>query len=385
MRICPIEVTVRDVSEGYLNDDVEGVTGYDGRLDIRPPYQRAFVYKDAKRDAVVDTVLKGAPLSIMYWARRDAADDGEPEFEVLDGQQRTISICDYVEGAFSVDDMTFDNLPEDVREKILDYKLLVYVCEGTASEKLAWFKTINIAGEPLTPQELRNAVYAGPWVSDAKRYFSKPNGPAERLAGDYVEGEAIRQKILETAILWAADAEGIEGADADQTICRYMDRHAQDKSAGALWRYFSNVIEWVEATFPTKRREMRGLPWGYWYNKHKDRTDLDGAENDEAVDKYYEEARVYGDIIKKGVFEYILTGDEKAMVKRAFPEDVKQRVYRKQEGRCAHCGRKFDIKDMQADHITPWSKGGHTIEENCQMLCAKCNNQKKAKSEEPIE
>lgn len=263
MQIEQRKVTVREVTEGYFNDAEEGVTGYDDRLDIRPKYQREFVYKDNQRDEVIRTVMRGLPLNVMYWCRT-----GQDTYEVLDGQQRTISLCEYVDGSFSVDDKYFYNLPSDQQDKILDYELFVYVCDGTDSEKLDWFKIINIAGERLTDQELRNAVYAGSWVSDAKRYFSKTGCAADTLAGDYLKGASIRQEYLETAISWAAAADG-------KTIEGYMAKHQNEPTAQALWSYFRSVIEWVDAIFPKKRKEMKGLAWGLFYNKHGKRTDLD--------------------------------------------------------------------------------------------------------------
>lgn len=199
MQIDERKVTVGEVCDGYFNDAEEGVVGYNERLDIRPKYQREFVYKDKQRDEVIRTVMKGLPLNVIYWCKT-----GEDSYEVLDGQQRTISLCEYVDGSFSVDDKYFYNLPEDQKRKILDYQLFVYVCDGTDSEKLDWFRIINIAGEQLTDQELRNAVYAGSWTSDAKRYFSKTGCAASTLAGDYLKGASIRQEYLETAISWAA-------------------------------------------------------------------------------------------------------------------------------------------------------------------------------------
>ena len=267
MQINELKVTVGEVCEGYFNDAEEGVVGYDERLDIRPKYQREFVYKDAQRDEVIRTVMKGLPLNVMYWCKVKK-EDGSDGFEVLDGQQRTISLCEYVDGTFSVDDKYFYNLPADKKQQILDYPLFVYVCDGTDSEKLEWFRIINIAGEELTDQELRNAVYAGSWTSDAKRYFSKTGCAAGTLAGDYLKGASIRQEYLETAIFWAASAEG-------KTIEAYMAEHQNDPSAVQLWNYFRSVIDWVQAIFPKKRKEMKGLPWGLFYNQHGKRTDLD--------------------------------------------------------------------------------------------------------------
>ena len=257
------KITVGEVCKGYFNDAEEGVVGYNERLDIRPKYQREFVYKDAQRDEVIRTVLKGLPLNVIYWCKT-----GDDTYEVLDGQQRTISLCEYVDGSFSVDDKYFYNLPADIKKKILDYPLFVYVCDGTDSEKLDWFRIINIAGEQLTDQELRNAVYAGSWTSDAKRYFSKTGCAADSLAGDYLKGSSIRQEYLETAILWAASAEG-------KSIEGYMSEHQHDPSAITLWNYFRSVIDWVQAIFPKKRKEMKGLAWGLLYNDHGKRTDLD--------------------------------------------------------------------------------------------------------------
>src|SRR5437016_5973986 len=194
-------ITVRELSNGYEDNSEGGVVGYSGKLDIRPPYQREFIYKDKQRDAVIDTITKRFPLNVMYWSVRE---DGN--YEVIDGQQRTISFCQYVEGDFSVNGRYFHNLQTDEKEQILDYQLMIYLCTGTDSERLDWFKTINIAGEKLTDQELRNAVYHGPWTANAKVYFSKTSCPAYQIASDYVDGSPIRQDYLETANDWRADA-----------------------------------------------------------------------------------------------------------------------------------------------------------------------------------
>ena len=220
MKITLKEIPVRDLVQDYQDQAENGVTGYGRKLDIRPPYQREFIYKDKQREAVIDTVTKNFPLNVMYWAVR--ADRG---FEVIDGQQRTISICQYVKGEFSFDMLYFHNLPADRQEQILNYKLMVYFCEGTDSEKLEWFKTINIAGEELTEQELRNAVYHGSWVYDAKRYFSKTGCPAYGLASNYLAGSAIRQDYLETAIDWLSNG----------NIDVYMANHQHDPNASELW------------------------------------------------------------------------------------------------------------------------------------------------------
>lgn len=372
MEIHEQRITVRDVAEGYFNDEEEGVCGYDDQLDIRPRYQREFVYKDKQRDEVVRTVMKGLPLNVMYWIDRGEAfveeNPDEPRYEVMDGQQRTISICEYVDGSFSVDDKYFTNLPSDIQEKILDYKLFVYVCSGTDSEKLDWFRIINIAGEKLTDQELRNAVYAGPFISDAKRYFSKAGCAASTIAEPYLRGSCIRQEYLETAISWAAAKDGI-------TIEKYMARHQTEPSAVSLWNYFRNVIDWGRAIFPKVRKEMKGLPWGLFYNKYHERKNFDPEKLEKKISTLLADKDVTR---KSGVYEYVLSGDEKLLSIRAFDDDDKTAAYERQGGICPICGKHFEYKQMHADHITPWSKGGHTTSENCQMLCRDCNLKKGA-------
>ncbi|WP_027407629.1 DUF262 domain-containing protein [Anaerovibrio sp. RM50] len=368
MDIQEKRITVEEVYDGYFNDDEEGVVGYHELLNIRPKYQREFVYKDNQRDEVIRTVLKGLPLNVIYWCKI-TLDDGSEGYEVLDGQQRTLSLCEYIEGSFSVDNYYFHNLPEDKQKAILEYPLFVYICDGTESEKLDWFKIINIAGEQLTDQELRNAVYAGTWTGSAKKYFSKTGCPANQLAGDYLKGSSIRQEYLETAILWAASAE-------DKTINQYMGEHQHDPSAIQLWNYFRSVIDWVQAIFPKKRKEMKGLPWGLFFNEHGKRTDLDPK----ALEKEIQRLLGDEDVTKKsGIYEYLLTGKEKCLSIRAFDRRDALAAYEAQGHKCATCGEIFEFDDMQADHIKPWSKGGKTVKENCQMLCRDCNLKKSNK------
>lgn len=372
MDIQEQKVTIREVTEGYFNDAEEGVVGYDGQLDIRPQYQREFVYKDKQRDEVIRTVMKGLPLNVMYWVDRgdDFVKDNpdKPRYEVLDGQQRTISICEYVDGSFSVDNKYFENLQTDVQNKILDYKLFVYVCSGTDSEKLDWFRIINIAGEQLTDQELRNAVYAGPFIADAKRYFSKTGCVASMLADAYLRGSSIRQEYLETAIEWAAAKDKL-------SIEQYMAKHQYDANAVELWNYFRSVIEWVQAIFPNKRKEMKAVKWGELYNSNCKRTDLDAKKLETKISELMADE----DVTKKaGVYEYVLNGNERALSIRAFTNRDKRTAYERQKGICPICGKHFEIEKMHADHITPWSKGGHTTPDNCQMLCRDCNLKKGA-------
>ena len=360
MEIKLHKITVRDLTNGYADNAEQGVKAYGGKLDVRPPYQREFVYGDKQRAAVIDTLTQGFPLNVMYWATRD---DGT--FEIIDGQQRTISICQYVNGDFAYLFKYFHNLQEDEKEQILNYELQVYICSGTDSEKLKWFETINIAGEKLTEQELRNAVYAGSWVSDAKRYFSKSNCAAYGLASKYVNGSPIRQDYLETAIRWISKG----------NIEVYMGNHQHDPNAVALWNHFSSVINWVKALFPKYRKEMKGVDWGTLYEKFKEQS-LDATALEEKVTKLMMDSDVQK---KSGIYAYVLDGDEHHLGIRAFDDNTKREVYERQQGICKICGKHFDIEQMEADHITPWKEGGRTIAENCQMLCRECNRRKSAK------
>ena len=363
MKIELKEIKIRELVADYVDDGEGGVRGYSGQLDIRPPYQREFIYNDKQRNAVIDTIMKGFPLNVMYWSVRD---DGT--YEIIDGQQRTISIAQYAEGDFSFGEKYVHNLPEDKRTKFLDYELMVYLCSGTDSEKLEWFRIINIAGEKLTDQELRNAVYAGSWVSDAKRYFSRRGGgcPAYGIGKDYLNGSPIRQDYLETAIKWISKG----------NIEDHMGRHQDDENAKNLWEHYQSVIEWVEATFTEKRpKMMRGVDWGTLYDSYKDEK-LDPEEIEEKVAKLILDDDVTS---KSGIYPYILTRDQKYLNIRAFTQAMKQKVYEKQKGICGMCNKHFDVGDMEADHIKPWVEGGKTNEENCKLLCVNCNRTKSAK------
>ncbi|MBO4489468.1 MAG: DUF262 domain-containing protein [Bacteroidales bacterium] len=363
MQIELHKITVRELTAGYEDNNENGVRAYGGRLDVRPPYQREFVYKEKQRDAVIDTLTKGFPLNVMYWAVRE---DGT--YEIIDGQQRTISICQYVHGDFAFNFRYFHNLQPDEQEQILHYELQIYICSGTDSEKLKWFETINIAGEELAKQELRNAVYAGSWVSDAKRYFSKNGAPAAKIGGDYLTGSAIRQDYLETAISWISDG----------NIEVYMSNHQHDASAAPLWQFFQAVITWVETSFrPTKERKkiMKGVDWGWLYKQYKDKV-FDFQEIDNEVKRLI----LDDDVTKKtGIYPYILTRKEKYLSIRAFTDAQKLAAYERQGGYCADCGHHFELSQMEADHITPWHAGGRTVAENCQMLCRECNRKKSGK------
>lgn len=360
MKIELREISIRDVVNGYLNNDEEGVVGYSGNLNIRPKYQREFIYKDAQRDAVIETVKKNFPLNVMYWVKNN-----DNTYEVMDGQQRTISICEYVHGKFSLNFQYFHNLEKEEQETILNYKLMIYFCEGDAKEKLDWFKTINIAGEKLTNQELRNAIYTGTWLSDAKKYFSKTNCPAYNIASSYMRGSTIRQDYLETVIGWINNG----------NIEEYMSENQHKPNANEIWLYFQSVVNWVKAVFPKYRKEMKGVDFGLLYNEFEHKG-LDSTE----IEREVTELMLDEDVTKKsGIYAYVLTRNEKYLSIRTFTEKQKREAYERQNGICVKCKKHFEIEEMEADHITPWSKGGKTTAENCQMLCKQDNRVKSGK------
>ena len=377
MTIQLVHIKVRDLFNGYQDNGLDGVVAYGGKLDVRPAYQREFVYKPEQQQAVIDTVSKGYPLNVMYWA-----DQGDGHYELIDGQQRTLSICTFLNNDFSCkglfripQSLLFGSLTKDQQDKLLDYELTVYICDGNPSEKLEWFKTINIAGEELTNQELRNAVYAGPWVSDAKRYFSKTGCVAQGLGSKYLKGTPIRQDYLESVIYWYGD-QAMPKLDIEEC----MMKHQHAPKAQDLWDYFQRVIEWVETLFPTYRKEMKGLPWGIYYNRYHKNTYAPIALEQEIATLMAD-----ADVTKKsGIYKYVLekaigTIDPSVLGIRAFDDSQKRTIYEQQGGVCPHCGKKYEYEEMEGDHITPWSKGGKTELANLQMLCQACNRRKSNK------
>lgn len=373
MTIKQISVTVGEITQGYVNNEEQGVRGYNGLLDIRPPYQREFIYNDKEQQAVINTVLHGYPLNVMYWVKR--SEGAECPYEVMDGQQRTLSLCEYVAGKYSFEFKNFFNQPADIQKRILDYPLTVYVCEGEQSEKLEWFKTINIAGKPLYEQEILNAVYAGPFVSDAKRHFSKSNCGAYKLGKDLVNGSPIRQDFLKVALNWMAEHEQREGKA--QSRVGYMAQHQHDPNANNLWTYFQNVLNWAITNFEMKKfkRIMKGLNWALIYDKFHNTT-LDTVALAQRISMLMRDSEIQN---PKGIIPYVLTGDERFLDLRTFDENIKLAVWEKQNHICPMCNKEFDFEFMDGDHIIPWSKGGRTVMENCQMLCRECNHKKGAK------
>lgn len=363
MKINLHKIQVRKVFGGYKDSAEEGVVAYGGKLDIRPKYQREFVYKPEQRNAVINTVQNEFPLNVMYWIENSAGN-----YELLDGQQRTLSICQYVNSDYSIDDKYFHNLTKEEKDQILDYELMIYFCDGTDKERIKWFEVINTAGEKLTPQELLNAVYTGPWLSDAKLKFSKSGCAAYLLANDdgqLVSGSPIRQEYLETALSW------INNGD----VAGYMAKHQHDKNADKLWEYFQSVIEWVRKNFTNYRKEMASVNWGELYSQFKDKK-LNASKLEAEIRELMQDE----DVTKKsGIYPYVLTKKEKYLNIRAFTDKMKREAYERQNGKCSFCKKKYDISEMEADHITPWHEGGKTIAQNCQMLCKQDNRTKSGK------
>lgn len=366
MEITQHEITVAEIFKDYVNNGENGVTGYGGNLNIRPKYQRNFVYNPEQQAEVIRTVMKNFPLNVMYWV-----DNGGGNFEVLDGQQRTISICNYIKGDFDVDNKFFHSLDNIVQENILNYKLTIYFCKSDSyQEKIDWFKVVNIAGERLFAQEIRNAVFASEFVDNARAYFSQNNCAAYRVAKDYLSGSPIRQEYLETVLSWFADKHSFN-IEEIMSLSQRDDPDAQN-----LISYFRAVIDWVQKTFVNYHKEMKGLEWGIFFNKYADKV-FDLPKITEQIENLMADEDVTS---KRGIYKYILTGEEKFLSIRTFDSRIKNFIYKQQKGKCAICQKSFKIEEMQADHIIAWSKGGKTTVENCQMLCAKCNIKKSARN-----
>ena len=376
--------TIEKIVEGFVYSELEakGLFGLAGKLVIQPEYQRNYIYNDGKKDvAVIDSLLKGYPLGLIYFV------DNDGQLEVLDGQQRITSFGRFVTGKFAIKvdgrEQTFSSLAEDQQRKILDSELLVYTCKGTESEIKEWFKTINIAGVPLSDQELRNAIFSGPFVTAAKATFSNSQDARQNKWGTYVNGDPKRQQVLEEALTWIAESSG-------DTIDGYMARHRQDKTSKALETYFTTVIDWIDATFISTSTYMRGREWGRLYETfHSKPFDPNAVDAD--VQALLDDDAVTD---KKGVYEYVLGGktDHKLINVRIFEGGVKGKAYKAQTDKatekgvsnCSVCAsvdnanqtKIWDMKQMEADHVTAWSKGGASTLDNCEMLCVSHNRAK---------
>ena len=360
MKVEEKRIAISEIVKNYVNKNENGVTGWDNRLDIRPAYQREFIYNDKERNDVIETVRQNLPLNTMWWAKTTNGN-----YEVMDGQQRTMSICEYVASRFSINYQYFHNLEEEEKNQILNYKLLIYFCEGKKKETLNWYRKINMQGKKQTNQELRNINYTGAWLHDAKKHFSKTNCPAKVIASKYMKGSPIRQDYLETAISWASK----------NNIEEFMAVHQHKQNANKLWLYFRHVIDWVDITFPIYRKQMKGLPFGPLYDEFWNK-DLNPDKLEEEITSLLLDE----DVTKKaGIWQYVLTRDEKYLNIRSFSNNQKIETYERQGGVCAKCGKHFKLHEMEADHIKPWSEGGKTISDNCQMLCKHDNRIKSNK------
>lgn len=377
------EITVEEICSGFEFNEAEGkgLFGLSGKLTIQPEYQRNYIYATENREVgVIESILKGYPLGLIYF--NTVAKDA---FEVLDGQQRITSIGRFLTFKFAIKDENgmeqyFDSLSADKQKKILETKLLIYECEGEESEIKEWFKTINIAGVPLNAQELRNAIYSGQFVTAAKEEFSNSQNANTLKWSAYVRGNANRQDYLERALDWVSKG----------NIDNYMSRHRNDDNINELKTYFNTVINWVSSRFLDVEKEMCGLEWGRLYEEYH-KQPYDPKKVSEQVHSLYADPYVKN---RKGVYEYILGGckDHKLLDVRVFDEATKKSVYAKQKqeaekkgvSNCSHCAmghganktKIWAFKDMDADHVEAWSKGGATEKENCEMLCKTHNRAK---------
>lgn len=386
------QFTVRDVVTGFVYNELEGkgLYGLSGSLVIQPEYQRNYIYGDGKKDvAVIQSVLSEYPLGLIYF--NDASSqfsDGKDHFEVLDGQQRITSIGRFVSGKFAIQrngrEQTFSSLPSEDQKLIMDSTLLVYVCEGTESEIKEWFKTINISGVPLNMQELLNAIYSGPFVTSAKAEFSNSRNSLQQKWSAYVKGDPKRQEVLAVALEWVAVSKA-------QSVERYMADHRHDAYIDELKAYFTSVIDWVGGVFiRSPDKEMCGLPWGVWYEKYRN-TAYDPKAVDGRVQTLYEDASVRN---RKGIYEFVLGGeaDTRLLDVRCFEDSTKKEAYKRQTDKakaagtsnCTSCviannankAKIWTYKEMDADHVAAWSKGGSTNASNCEMLCRHHNQSK---------
>jgi hypothetical protein len=377
------DITIRDIVEGFEYNELEGrgLFGLSGTLTIQPEYQRNYIYADGKRDvAVIDSIVKGYPIGVMYF--NQVADK---HLEVLDGQQRITSIGRFVMGKFAIKDSNsheqyFSGMADVQQEQILNTKLLVYVCEGDEPEIKDWFKTINIAGVPLTEQEILNAVYSGPFVTLAREEFSNSQNANIQKWSAYIAGDVKRQAYLECALDWISNG----------AIDSYMSMHRTDKEITEMREYFDSVIDWVSTIFTGVESEMKGLEWNRLYKSYGGRS-YDPKAVSEAVQRLYGDAHVKN---RRGIFEYILGGevDTKLLDVRIFDDAIKRSVYEAQtiaakekgESNCPLCAlghdanneKVWNLADMDADHVAAWSKGGATDSKNCQLLCKTHNRAK---------
>ena len=383
------DITVAQICDGFTYNELEGkgLFGLSGKLTIQPEYQRNYIYAEEKMEAaVINSILKGYPLGVIYF--NTVTENGEPRFEVLDGQQRITSIGRFVKQKFAIRDengmeQIFGGLPLDKQRKILDTKLLIYECEGEESEISDWFRTLNIAGIKLKQQEMDNATYCGPFVTLAKAVFSNSHNSNIQKWEHFIRGSAHRQDFLAEALKWIS-------AKQEISIGEYMSRHRRDDNIAELEGYFNGVIDWINSVFDTVYDEMCGLEWGQLYETYHGNP-YDPHKVGDKVDHLY-----YDDYVKnkRGIFEYVLGGcvNKQLLDIRVFDGVTKKYVYglqtvdakKKGVSNCPLCAlsegpnrtKLWDLKEMDADHVTAWSKGGTTYVDNCQMLCKTHNRAK---------
>lgn len=377
MQIKTIKVRLEDLARNYVDNGEDGVFTYNDQNDpqallvCRPAYQREFVYNEKQEQSLIHSITHGFPIGTFYWAT--IPNDPDYKYEILDGQQRTISICRYiVDHSFSLDNKFFNNLTADEQKQILDYEITVNVCSGTESEKLDWFKTINTYGERLTDQEMRNAIYSGSWLTDAKLYFSRSNGPAVQMSDKWINtGKVIRQDLLEKALKY------ICYRDDYKDVEQYMAKHQQDKDAQDLWLYYQDILAWEKKLFPkTQSKLLVSQDWGKLYHEYNKNTynpidlqnDIDSLVLDDDVTS------------TSGIVPYVLSertvADQKHLNIRGFTRKQMLKKYQEQGGICPICNKHYEFKEMAGDHIVPWSAGGHTEYSNLQMLCKHDNEVK---------
>lgn len=381
------QISIADITKGFVYNEAEGkgLYGLDGALTIQPEYQRHYIYGDGKKDvAVIESILAGYPLGLIYFNRTGAG-----QLEVLDGQQRITSIGRFITGKFAIKvdgrEQSFSSLPSEKQDLIRNTHLLVYVCEGSEAEIKEWFQTINISGVPLNEQELLNAVYSGPFVTAAKAVFSNSRDARQQKWSAYVKGDIRRQEVLAVALKWIAAAQGLPNPSA------YMAAHRRDENAAELIAYFTSVIDWVSTVFDrTPDKEMRGLEWGDLYERFHSQ-----PYSASAVNARVDALRVDGAVRNpKGIYEYILGGEDypELLQIRIFDDRIRKVVYECQKAdaeargvsNCPLCAvgtnanktKIYLMKEMDADHVTAWSKGGATDESNCEMLCITHNRAK---------
>ena len=379
--ILKTDLTVKDISDGFVYNEYEGkgLFGWNGKLTIQPEYQRNYIYADGKKDvAVIDSLLKSYPLGLLYFVKV-----GDDKYEILDGQQRVTSFGRYITNKFAIKDENgmeqyFSGLSQDKQDKIYNSQLTIYICEGEESEIKEWFKTINIVGVPLNNQELLNAIYSGPFVTMAREEFSNSQNANIQKWSAYIKGDVNRQEYLATALNWVSKG----------NIDNYMSQHRFDNNIVELKSYFNSVIDWVSSVFKDVKSDMRGLEWGRLYETYHNNS-YDPNKVSEILCKLYADPQVQD---TKGICEYILGGckDTKLLNIRVFDDNTKRVVYEKQTkeaklkdiSNCPLCAigndnnksRIWGLKEMDADHVTAWSKGGSTDISNCQMLCRMHNH-----------